>query len=35
VLVVQKELEGAIADARLNNTGKDFEKGLEFMGKNR
>jgi hypothetical protein len=28
LLVVQKEVDNAIADARLNNTDKDFEKLL-------
>lgn len=29
--VVQKEVEAALAEARLNNTDKDFEKVLEFV----
>jgi len=29
--VVQKEVEAAIGEARLNNTDRDFEKVLEFV----
>jgi hypothetical protein len=35
LLIVQKEVESAIVDARLNNTDKDFEKVLEFIGRAR
>lgn len=35
LLVVQKEVEAAIAEARLNNTDKDFEKVLEFAERTR
>lgn len=35
LLVVQKEVENAISDARINNTDRDFEKVLEFMEANR
>ena len=33
--IVQKEVEAALGEARLNNTDKDFEKVLEFMDRTR
>lgn len=34
-MVVQREVDNAVAEARINNTDKDFEKILEFLGNDR
>lgn len=35
LVVVQREVDNAVAEARINNTDKDFEKILEFLGNDR
>jgi hypothetical protein len=35
LVVVQREVDNSVAEARINNTDKDFEKILEFVSNDR